>query len=133
MSQDKVRELLEEAWHDYRKSVIDALASEPSYKSYSIDPETMVAYNRPIEGFIHVVEASALELSGTHTCHTECPRLECVQRREIERLKAKLETHNNLVKLVELIVGCSQHNGSLVPSEVIDEMSEALAQIRESR
>ena len=28
---------------------------------------------------------------GIHTCHDKCPRLACVQRREIERLTAEVE------------------------------------------
>jgi hypothetical protein len=120
--------------------------SQDKYKSYSIDPETMVAHNRPIEGFIHVVEASALELSGTHTCHTECPRVECVQRREIERLKAKLEmAEKALEKICERGAPClacdlGYENEYCLCFDEIDKTrrkilggKEALAQIRKSR
>ena len=31
-----------------------------------------------------------MSTSDIHTCHDQCPRLECVQRREIERLKDQL-------------------------------------------
>lgn len=32
-------------------------------------------------------EVERLRLDGIHTCHDECPRIACVQRREIERLR----------------------------------------------
>jgi hypothetical protein len=33
-------------------------------------------------------EIKRLTYDGIHTCHDDCPRLPCVQRREIERLRA---------------------------------------------
>lgn len=38
-------------------------------------------------------EVQRLTYNGIHTCHAECPRLPCVQRREIEALTAVIETH----------------------------------------
>ena len=35
-------------------------------------------------------EVQRLDIAGTHTCHDDCPKLPCVQRREIERLKRDL-------------------------------------------
>jgi hypothetical protein len=35
-------------------------------------------------------KVAELETSGLHTCHDECPRLACVQGREIRRLRAAL-------------------------------------------
>jgi hypothetical protein len=37
-------------------------------------------------------KVAELETSGLHTCHDECPRLACVQGREIRRLRAALKT-----------------------------------------
>ena len=42
-------------------------------------------------------EVKRLDLNGIHTCHDECRRLPCVQRREIAALKA------NEVKLREAL------------------------------
>jgi hypothetical protein len=36
-------------------------------------------------------EVERLSYDGIHTCHDDCPRLPCVQRREIERLREALE------------------------------------------
>jgi hypothetical protein len=36
-------------------------------------------------------KVAELETSGLHTCHDECPRLACVQGREIRRLRAALK------------------------------------------
>lgn len=36
-------------------------------------------------------EVERLSYDGIHTCHDSCPRLPCVQRREIERLREVLE------------------------------------------
>ena len=33
-------------------------------------------------------EVKKLSTDDTHSCHPECPKIECVQRREIEELKA---------------------------------------------
>ena len=38
-------------------------------------------------------EVRRLQYDGIHTCHAECPRLPCVQRREIEALTAELAYH----------------------------------------
>ena len=38
-------------------------------------------------------EVKRLTYNGIHTCHAECPRLPCVQRREIEALTAELAYH----------------------------------------
>ncbi len=38
-------------------------------------------------------EVRRLETNSVHTCHDECPRLACVQRRRIEELEAELEQH----------------------------------------
>lgn len=35
-------------------------------------------------------EVQRLDIAGTHSCHDDCPKLPCVQRREIERLRAEL-------------------------------------------
>jgi hypothetical protein len=35
-------------------------------------------------------EIERLTFDGIHTCHDDCPRLPCVQRREIERLREAL-------------------------------------------
>jgi chromosome segregation ATPase len=35
-------------------------------------------------------EVARLQADGIHSCHDECPRIACVQRREIERLRALL-------------------------------------------
>jgi hypothetical protein len=35
-------------------------------------------------------EIERLTYDGIHTCHDDCPRLPCVQRREIERLREAL-------------------------------------------
>lgn len=35
-------------------------------------------------------EVQRLDITGTHSCHDDCPKLPCVQRREIERLRAEL-------------------------------------------
>jgi hypothetical protein len=35
-------------------------------------------------------EVERLSYDGIHTCHDSCPRLPCVQRREIERLREAL-------------------------------------------
>jgi hypothetical protein len=35
-------------------------------------------------------EVERLSYDGIHTCHDGCPRLPCVQRREIERLREAL-------------------------------------------
>lgn len=36
-----------------------------------------------------------LETSAIHTCHDECPRIACVQAREIRRLRAALTEERN--------------------------------------
>lgn len=40
-------------------------------------------------------EVQRLDIAGTHTCHDDCPKLPCVQRREIERLRAELADTEN--------------------------------------
>ena len=35
-------------------------------------------------------EVQRLDIAGTHSCHDDCPKLPCAQRREIERLKRDL-------------------------------------------
>jgi HAMP domain-containing protein len=35
-------------------------------------------------------EVERLTYDGIHTCHDDCPRLPCVQRREIEALQAEV-------------------------------------------
>ena len=35
-------------------------------------------------------EVQRLDMAGTHSCHDDCQRLPCAQRREIERLRAEL-------------------------------------------
>jgi HAMP domain-containing protein len=35
-------------------------------------------------------EIERLTFDGIHTCHDDCPRLPCVQRREIEGLQAQV-------------------------------------------
>lgn len=59
---------------------------------------------------------------GIHTCHAECQRLPCVQRREIERLKGIVSQENaarivyrsfivkfapNMLKLADLEAACA--------------------------
>ena len=36
-------------------------------------------------------EVERLRTGSIHSCHDRCPRIECVQRREIERLRAALQ------------------------------------------
>jgi hypothetical protein len=40
-------------------------------------------------------EIERLTLNGIHTCHDQCPRLACVQGREIRRLREALEKVEN--------------------------------------
>lgn len=35
-------------------------------------------------------EVQRLDMAGTHSCHDDCQRLPCAQRREIERLRSEL-------------------------------------------
>lgn len=35
-------------------------------------------------------EVQRLDIAGIHSCHDDCQKLPCVQRREIERLRAEL-------------------------------------------
>ena len=49
-------------------------------------------------------EVERLQADGIHSCHAECPRLACVQRREIERLTAErdglIETLRHIANVV---------------------------------
>jgi len=40
-------------------------------------------------------EIERLTYDGIHTCHADCPRLPCVQRREIEGLQAQVRHLTN--------------------------------------
>jgi HAMP domain-containing protein len=40
-------------------------------------------------------EIERLTYDGIHTCHADCPRLPCVQRREIEGLRADVRHLTN--------------------------------------
>lgn len=46
-------------------------------------------------------EVQRLTYNGIHTCHAECPRLPCVQRREIEALTARAEAAEARNKVLE--------------------------------
>lgn len=53
-------------------------------------------------------EAAKEEMKyDVHTCHAECPRLMCVQRREIEELQRKLEIIKQALQQYSL----EYHNG----------------------
>ena len=45
-------------------------------------------------------EVQRLDIAGTHTCHESCPKLPCVQRREIERLRAELAKENASAEVI---------------------------------
>ena len=46
-------------------------------------------------------EVRRLDYSGIHTCHAECPRLPCAQRREIEALTVRAEAAEARNKVLE--------------------------------
>jgi hypothetical protein len=48
-------------------------------------------------------EIERLSYDGIHTCHDGCPRLPCVQRREIERLREALQ---NISALARKAIDC---------------------------
>jgi hypothetical protein len=50
-------------------------------------PEMCTEAADAIEGLQAQVER--LTFDGIHTCHDDCPRLPCVQRREIDALRAE--------------------------------------------
>ena len=65
------------------------------------DKRSASLYKINKERYIHVIEYSAyeklqkrvdeLEASKIHTCHDDCQRIECVQRRKIEELEVELQ------------------------------------------
>ena len=88
---------------------------------------------------IHVIECSAyeklkkrveeLEASQIHTCHDDCQRLECAQRRKIEGLEAENK------KMREALCYIKEYwNGTYTgdfASYTIDACSEALGEVGE--
>jgi uncharacterized small protein (DUF1192 family) len=47
-------------------------------------------------------EVQRLDIAGIHSCHDDCQKLPCVQRREIDRLRAELAAAKaELEKLVK--------------------------------
>jgi hypothetical protein len=63
-------------------------------------------------------EIQRLDIAGTHSCHDDCPKLPCVQRREIERLRAELAAANAGLAMVEATVA---------ENELLRAMNERLA------
>ena len=77
--------------------LIDKLRDEDSYyriqeKHWCIDAEELERQRRAAADRIEALEAEneRLTYNGIHTCHDECPRLPCVQRREIAQLREAL-------------------------------------------
>lgn len=54
-------------------------------------------YKLELKGYIEGYQLAQAEIStnSVHTCHDQCRRLACVQRREIEKLKAEIEKLKN--------------------------------------
>lgn len=59
-------------------------------------------------------EVERLTVDGIHSCHDQCPRIACVQRREIERLRAAL---------TYLLENCSDDLGPLALDTVHDALT----------
>jgi len=81
-----------DAWHKLDKELVKRLR-EPNGKGvhavgYSplINPDGPEAADA-IEAL--QAEVERLTFDGIHTCHDDCPRLPCVQRREIDALRAE--------------------------------------------
>lgn len=54
-------------------------------------------------------EVQRLDIAGTHSCHDDCPKLPCVQRRKIDRLKAELAAAK--AELEKLVAETIKRNG----------------------
>lgn len=55
--------------------------------------ETLVAEVKRLRA-----EVQRLDIAGIHSCHDDCQKLPCVQRREIERLRAECDFHSEACK-----------------------------------
>ena len=83
---------------------------------------------------IHVIEYSAyeklqkrvdeLEASKIHTCHDDCQRIECVQRRKIEELEAENKKLREVLRRIRHHVVGFKSNG-----EILSEIDEALGEV----
>jgi len=76
-----------DAWHELDKRLRDPNGKGVHAVGYSplINPDGPEASDA-----IAALQAEIerLTFDGIHTCHADCPRLPCVQRREIEGLRA---------------------------------------------
>ena len=60
--------------------------------TYGYMPRLMREIARQAADAIEALQAEVerLTFDGIHTCHDDCPRLPCVQRREIDALRAEV-------------------------------------------
>jgi uncharacterized protein YdcH (DUF465 family) len=75
------------------RGVIDAMADE-ALKVYKPELDAKDAEIERLREDLNNAQAR-----GIHTCHDQCQRVECVQRREIERLRAGLRVTNLALRL----------------------------------
>lgn len=82
---------------------------------------------RALLAHIREVEAKANYLNtGVHTCHAECPRLHCVQRREIESLRRRAEAAEARVKALDALCVCYR-TGRQPSEKLLDELTRTAA------
>jgi HAMP domain-containing protein len=65
-----------------------------------------------------------LTYDGIHTCHDDCPRLPCVQRREIEGLRAEVERLRKALRACRRAVSAGRDEPRLNVREIVDEAIE---------
>jgi hypothetical protein len=65
-----------------------------------------------------------LTYDGIHTCHADCPRLPCVQRREIEGLRAEVERLRKALRACRRAVSAGRDEPRLNVREIVDEAIE---------
>lgn len=65
-------------------------------------------------------EIERLTTNGIHSCHHECPRLPCVQQREIERLTAERDALRSLCAAAYQVMGAADG-----PSQMLDNLAAA--------
>lgn len=76
---------------------------------------------------------------GNHSCHENCPRLACVQRREIASLRSRIETlereRNEAVEIKRAIYTLVLFEGKLGESDaqVVKDVATELSSLRASR
>jgi HAMP domain-containing protein len=69
-------------------------------------------------------EIERLTYDGIHTCHDHCPRLPCVQRREIEELQAEVERLREALRACRRAVSAGRDEPRLNVREIVDEAIE---------